>query len=263
MGIFPGFTGALTINGQSIRFESASIAPKQDVNLPDLVTGTYRKSSYNFSKVEVGGSASGPVDELFGEGLWNLAFQRGECSALKEAPFSVLYYCNGGGLTVTTGGINTMKLSCTAGEVANWSIDVIGAGYSASAAPAQSDFAQRKLVTWDAFNVTSPFGDSVQQFEVNVNNNATAVWAMAGNYFPYAIIGGLRMITGSVTVYDPNGTDGGTDTYANATASGDFRIQGAGIDIDFNGKVAWARIEPKLGVGPFMATYQFTVVEND
>ncbi len=262
MGTFPGFTGALTINGQSIRFESASITPKQDVKLPDLVTGTYRKSSYNFTKVEVGGSASGPVDELFGDGLWDLAFERGECSALKEAPFSVLYYCNGGGLTVNAGGINSMKLSCTAGEVATWSIDVIGAGYEPTAAAAQSDFAQRKLVTWDAFTVTSPFGDSVQAFEIDVQNNATAVWAMNGNYFPYAIIGGLRMVTGSVTVFDPNGNYGGALDYASASANGAFAISGGGISIDFSGKVAWARIEPKLGVGPFMATYKFTVVED-
>lgn len=262
MAIFPGFTGALNIDGKSIKFESASIAAKQDVNLPDLVAGTYKKGSYNYSKIEVGGSASGPVDEDFGTSLWDKAFNRtSDCFKLEPCPFSVTYYCDGLGLSVTSGAINTMKLSCTAGELAQWSIDVVGGGYSSGSASVAPS-GQKKLVTWDAFTVTTPFGNTVQAFEVEINNNAQMVWAMNGGYAPLDIIAGLRMITGSVTVYDPNGTDGGSDSYATSTADKNFSVTGGGLNIDFTGSVAYARIEPKLGVGPFMATYKFTVVEG-
>jgi len=278
----PGYMGwaELGAGGTKIRFSDCNIAAKQDINAPDLITGNFNRMAYNYGKVEITGSISGPVTENFaavGSGIWDWSATRDACGLLSPKDVAIHYFCNSGGGVNTdaafTGMLaNSVTFSCAAGDVAQYSVDTMAATVGAFSVGASGDSgeAAEKLLTWDQVNLTvSGTGPGAaamtssyfSNFDFTLANNCTPVYRLGqDNLLPFEIVTGLRSISGSISVYNIPGAEGVlhySDYDAGTTGTIAFDI-GPGITITVN--VQFHRIEPKSDVGPIISTVAFTGV---
>lgn len=267
--INPGYMGIATIGGVSTRFTDANITARQEVNAPDLIMGSYDRMAWVYGKVEIGGSISGPITEKFasgGSGVWAWATERLSCGELNAKSVVLQYYCagKGGNSGRTFGGmyVNSMTVSAAAGDVAQFSVDVMGVdppSWSGTGAP----LGEEKLVTWDAIAVTAPgITEPISNFEITINNNLEAVYAISptATYYPFDVVPGLRTVSGTISTYNvPAGTDG-ADGYGDGHGGGaqliGFNLGGLAVQA----RVAYHRVEPSSSVGPIVSTIGFTGV---
>ena len=290
MSIHPGYMGSALIGANTrFRFADANIAAKQDIQAPDMVAGDWNPDAYTFGKVEINGSISGPATDGFASGassVFNWAAVRDACGGLTAQDVLLTYFCGSGYGTGPTGFggrkfpnmlVNSLNFSCAAGDIANFSLDLVGATapIDQSQSSGASNTTVEKLITWDKVSVSIvsggiavPIDALLSNFEFTINNNVTPVYAMnqATNtgFFPEALIPGIRRITGSISCYDPQAFNGviGYNTPAWDADSGRSTITfnlGA-TTVSF--KVQFHRVEPALGVGPIIGTVQFTAVGN-
>ena len=288
--VHPGYRGLANIPGiGNVRFADANITAKQEVNAPDLIMGDWDHDAYVYGKVEVSGSISGPVTETFvaggGTGLLGWALTRhGNCGTLTEEDLTLYYYCGTG-----TGNnsrqfvnmyVNSLGFSCAAGDVANFTLDVIGryAGPWTSGDPPHFTDAE-KLITWDKVAVSVTDGGipttplAYSNFDLTVNNNIEAVYALnagsggigAPDLFPYEVVPGLRTITGTLSVYDTpefKGFDHWDDYPASDVSTLTFTLGGGAGTVTLDTKVRFHRIEPASSVTPIISTVGFTGVSH-
>jgi hypothetical protein len=272
--IHPGYMGYANIGGTNVRFADANITARQDVLIPDMVMGNFDRAAYTFGKVEVGGSISGPVTESFAAGagsIWDWAFTRDSCGALTAKDVSLYYFCGGdnGSRTFPQVLANNCTFSCAAGDVAQFSVEVMGATAPTwgGGVSGNTITTTEKLLTWDKVGVSIasggvsvPTNALLSNFEFTINNNVQAMYAITdgSNYFPTALVPGLRTITGSISCYDPQAFNG-VDGYDNFEADGgrstiSFSIGSTSVSF----KVQFHRVEPTLSAGPIVATVAFT-----
>ena len=157
-----------------------------------------------------------------------------------------IYYFNSGGRSFTGCAINSFEVTVTAGDVANFTIDFFGTGSSGTGVNQLTTphslgaTSLHKLVTWDACSFTgigSAGGTDIQGFNFTLANNLQRGYALGNNsgFAPFAVVGGIRKLTGTVTVYasaapgDNNAkNDYGLTVESIGTCS--FNIGGAGPD---------------------------------
>lgn len=279
MAINAGYMGAAQIGGKVVRFSDASIAAKQEVVIPDLVMADYDHDSWYYGPITIDGSISGPIDEMFGSGVWEWAVTRDTCGLLTAQPMVLSYYCAQGdnnGIDIPQVLANNLTVSATAGDVANFSIDVIGSGSNGNSPTfGPQDIKEdetRRLVTWDAMSLTITGNDGitftneiVSAFEFSIANNVTPAYSLGqGDLWPAELIAGIRTITGSVTLYNipVDGFDA-LEAFAsystNSVGTVSFTIPGTpGINV--NAKVRWHRVVPTANPGPVTATMAFSGV---
>jgi len=291
--VFPGYRGYAEVDtiGQ-IRFGDASINAKQEINAPDLIMGDWDHDAYVYGPIEVGGSISGPVTETFadpanGVFLWGCA-RNGFCGSLADHDLTLYYYCGtpeGGNIyrarTFTEMQINSLNFSCSAGDISQFSLDVIGtsAGTWQSVNPPlnlgiSGTKPSEKLVTWDKVGISiAPGADesvtdvdfttlNYSNFDFTVANNIETVYSLGQpNLFPFELVPGLRTITGSLSVYNTPLFDGATawDLYEAANVS-TIQFNIGAIDLEM--KVRFHRVEPASAVGPIISTVGFTGVTH-
>ena len=284
--VYPGYRGLANIAAVgNVRFGDAGITARQEVEAPDIIMGDWDHDAYVYGKIEVGGSISGPVTETFvagsgGGGLWDWAIKRnGDCGTLTESEVTLYYYCGGSdqrARTFTGMLVNSLNFSCAAGDVAQFSIDILGAGVAANNGWLSSDpphfTTAEKLITWDKVLVEiTSVGDSdfplpaniaYSEFNFTVSNNLETVYSLGqANLFPFEIVPGLRTITGSISVYntpESNGADAWDDYLAANVGTISFDIGGLAIDM----KVRFHRVEPASSTGPIISTIGFTGVSH-
>jgi len=286
MAIHPGYMGAASIGGNSFRFESCSLTAKQAWETPDMVMGNWDHAAYHAGKVDVSGSISGPATEGFItniDGIFAWAAHRNQtCGQLNSQPVTLIYYCDGNGQGSGTTGkssriftsvyANNLTFSCTAGDNAQFSVDMMSA-----IKPTWGDDqpsvnpAIEKIITWDTCSVTInngglsiPTDALLSAFEFSINNNCTPYYSLPSlsenlGYYPTAIIPGLRTVTGSLTAYDPEAFDG-VDNYGDFTSSQIPSITFTIAGRPFTVNCQFHRVEPTLTVGPIMSTIAFTGV---
>jgi len=285
--VFPGYRGLADIGGVgNVRFADASITARQEINAPDLIMGDWDHDAYVFGPIEVGGTISGPVTETFvsgsggGQGLWGWGVVRtGDCGTLSNEDITLYYYCDSessGALnsrTFTGMLVNSLNFSCAAGDIAQFSIDLLGssAGSWTAAVPPHFTDAE-KLVTWDKVGVTitpganpeftPPVNIAYSNFDFTISNNLETVYSLGQtNLFPFDIVPGLRTITGSISVYNTpqaDGKDAWDDYLASEVSTIAFDIGGLAIDM----KVRFHRVEPASSVGPIISSIGFTGVSH-
>ena len=266
--INPGYMGYLEIGtgGSKIRFNDASIVAKQGVSAPDLVTGDWNHDAFNYEKISVGGSVSGPMFDGFETDVFDWAVRRSNtCGTLTEKTVNVYYFCGTGGrgsTCLTNALVNSISVNCSAGDVAQWSMEVIASGNTVIGSPASSTYTTiQKLITWDKCNakITGITG-AVQSFDLTIANNIEAIYAMDDDvdYYPYALVPGMRTITGSLTYFNVPTADGydNWDSTPTTTTNVTFSLGGTTVTV----KAMIHRVEPKASVGPITSTIAFTGV---
>lgn len=285
--VFAGYRGLADIGGiGNVRFADASITARQEINAPDLIMGDWDHDAYVFGPIEVGGTISGPVTETFvsgsggGSGIWAWGVTRtGDCGTLSDADTTLYYYCDSessgayNSRAFTGLMVNSLNFSCAAGDIAQFSIDLLGrtAGSWVAAVPPHFTDAE-KLMTWDKVGVTitpganpeftPPANIAYSNFDFTISNNLETVYSLGqANLFPFDIVPGLRTITGSISVYNTpqaDGKDRWDDYLASEVSTIGFSIGTLAIDM----KVRFHRVEPASSVGPIVSTIGFTGVSH-
>jgi len=285
--VYAGYRGLADIAGVGeVRFADASVTARQTINAPDLIMGDWDHDAYNFGPIEIGGSISGPVTETFvsgsggGTGIWTWGVKRnGECGTLSEADTTLYYYCGGTEYRARLFEnmlVNTLGFSCAAGDVAQFTIDLMGYGLGANNGWIATDpphfTTAEKLITWDKVDVTitpgpnpeftPPVNIAYSNFDFSIANNLQVVYSLGQpNLFPFEIVPGLRTITGSISVYNTpqaNGKDTWDSYLASEVSTIAFNIGGLSIDM----KVRFHRVEPASSTGPIVSTVGFTGVTH-
>jgi len=175
----PGYRGIAYLDeigtGTNVRFSDADVSAKQEVRADDLIMGDWDRDAYNYGPITVGGSISGPVTETFTGGItgcdgveptgddgvfqWG-AQRQGTCGSLQESGLTLYYYCDsdtgeGRYKTFTGMKVNSLNFSCSAGDVAQFSIEVMGKTASAWGEGAIPHVTSaEKLITWDKVSVS-------------------------------------------------------------------------------------------------------------
>jgi len=282
--VFPGYRGIANITPGigNFRFADASITATQEVNAPDLIMGDWDHDAYNYGPITVGGSMSGPVTETFASsvGVFPWACKRtAPCGELDKKTVTLYYFCGtapmgGNTRTFTDMLVQSVGFSCAAGDVATFTLEVIGtkAGAWTQGIAPQVTTAE-KLITWDKVNVkVTTNGDDVtginfnnlaySNFDFTINNNIEPVYSLGqSNLFPYEIVPGLRTITGTISVYNAPAIDGRDfwDQYLAANVSViQFNIGALSINM----RIRFHRIQPASSVGPIISTVGFTGVTH-
>jgi len=267
-----GYMGWASLGGASVRFTDASVAVQQEVNAPDLIMGDWDRNAWVAGPITVGGSMSGPITENFAAGagsVFAIASKRSEpCGTLGEVELTLNYYCGGdGGINARTFPliqIQSLNVSCSAGDVAQFSLEFIGAQEPTPAAYGGRFMDEEKLLTWDALKVTDGLGGLISSFDFTINNNIEAVYAIGSdmNYYPYALVPGLRHISGTVTYYNIPDDLGDARDYDSAHANRGKIGFSLGSGASFEFECAFHRVVPNSSIGPLMSTVAFTGVGN-
>lgn len=243
----------------NVRLTSANVAPKQEVLIPDLMMGGHDRHAWAWGPAEVGGSIAGPVTENFGD-IWTWATTRDVCGQLTAEQVNLYYSC-ADGFAFPNMVVNSLNFSVSAGDIAQFTLDLLGAGVPTAASGGGGGYTvDEKLITWDNVSVTGNVpGDFIQSFEFTIANNVETVYAInsTANLFPFDIVAGLRNVTGSFSVYNL-GTGQGKDSWdaiqdqANIT----FTI---GLN-SYSINAVLHRPEPSGATGPFVSTIGFSGV---
>lgn len=267
--VHPGYLGLVDIDGVGqVRFTDSNITARQEIEAPDIIMGDYDHDAYVYGKIEVGGTISGPVTETFGrgDGLWDWATRRtGDCKELREDGCTIYYYCNKSrsfsGLKV-----NSVNFSCSAGEVAQFSVDLMGkrAAQWGSGNIVFTD--AEKLITWDKVGVSIGTGGpgagaltnvAYSNFDFTLSNNLEAVYSLSQkDLFPYQVVEGLRTITGTLSVFNAPEVDG-VETWDEYEAADVSTLSFFVGDLNVTCKVQFHRVEPAASVGPVVSTVGF------
>jgi hypothetical protein len=289
MAMNPGYRGLADIGGVGqVRFSDANIVAKQAVEAPDLVMGDWDHDAYYYGKIEVSGSINGPVTETFlagsaGGGLWDWGVVRtAPCGSLSEESATLYYYCSGvgAGQARSFGGlkVNSLNFSVTAGDIANFAMDVMGVSADPWLDTDPPHFTDaEKIITWDEVTLTITPGYSgvalsaadidFQAFEFTIANNLEPQYSLAqDNLFPKQIVDGLRGISGTVTAYnvpEEDGADRWIDYLASNVATISFTIgTGSASPLTIDMKVQFHRVEPSQNPGVITSTIAFTGVSH-
>ena len=121
----------------------------------------------------------------------------------------------------------------------------------------QADFNNDAL----KFQILEELPDQIKSylsnFEISISNNVTPQYALgSGNLFPFALVTGMRTITGSFSVYNINGPLGVTswNSYA-AAPHGNVQFSLGGNT--YNISAEFHRVTPAGQVGPIISTIAF------
>jgi len=287
--IYPGYRGIANVGGNQFRFADANITAKQEVRLEDIVMGTWDYDAYVYGPVDISGSINGPATENFVTGgassIWQWATKRQPpCGEMLENDVELWYYCGSAGNNYRKFSkllVNTVGFSCAAGDIAQFTLDVMGylppTVWASSTPPLFTSV--EKFITWDKVSITltpgadggftsPPISMRWSNFDFTVANQLTPQYAIvptgaspAPNLFPVDVVPGLRKLTGTMTCYNipmSNGVDRWDDYLANNFGSITFNI--ASIALTFNCR--FHRVEPASKVGPITSTIGFTGVGN-
>ena len=260
-----GYMGSATINGTQVYLTGSSLNPVQQINAPDVVQGNVIKRVWNWSKVEVGGNCTGPLAQGMAT-IWDDATSRTNDLPNPAGGMTVaISYIEGGGRTFNGVHINTMEVSVTAGEVAQFSIDFLGAGWDGGGGGAGTGSGCVVLVTWDQCAGSGAGAGDLQAMSLNVNNNLERLYALDQNDMnAFTVLGGFKEITGSLSYYADGDPGEGTASIENcAQDTGGVTLSfgnKCGGGPAFSGVAAIQRAEASATTGPGIYTYNFTVL---
>jgi len=216
----------------------SSLNPVQELNVPELVQGRYTPYLWNWGKIETGGNVTGPVFEgaagMGSGGMFQWAAQRStmlDHMTRKDLEVDIAYY-KGVGRKFTNVSINSFEVTVTAGDVANFTVDFMGAGSAGAGGSAAYDLSgsagsATRLVTWDICSFTGYGGSgAIQGFNFTLANNLQRAYAVGAphgeGYAPFDVVAGIQKLTGTLTVYagEAPGMNDSADNWGTSTAAG-------------------------------------------
>lgn len=273
MAIHMGYMGSATIGGTVVKITSSSINKVQVIDAPELVQGDYVKKAVNYGKVEVGGSVAGPCGDTSIVDLFSQATARtSEGDVLSNVVDITIAYYKSASQSFTGCYVNSLQLSVTAGEVAQFTIDFMGKGEvsGASASGDSSTGACEKLVTWDqcSFSGGGVPSNQVQSYTMTIGNGLQRIYVLnQDNLYPAHVAAGMQNVTGSVSIYSDGAPQNqmqlgtfGADKYGDYDPTPTAVTVSIGTGVDATANVMFNRPEASVSTGPAIYTVGFTGV---
>lgn len=274
VNITPGFTGYAKTGSYALRFNSCSLNASQEVEAPDMVMGDYTHNAWAYGKVEVGGQISGPMTEN------SMAFIKEVWAGDKT--IDIKYY---GGYYRRFGGMwaNSLTVNVNAGEVVNFTLDLIGRTFSTTNPGTLNDpyTITEKLLTWDKCSLffgaqsTSPGAgtsnklEGLQSFSITITNNITRQFVIRASDLYGDLVRGMSAVTGTMVSYIIKSTTKYMDTYSqfgegaehyNTYENNDYYpiSFSVGDSHTISCTVVFHRATSELSTGPILSTIGFT-----
>ncbi len=224
----PGFRGYAEIAGtdNKVRFQSFGVNANQDIEAPDLVMGDDTHNAWAYGKVDVSGSISGPVTESTGVFIDAL-----EANLVEEdgVTINVKYY-DGYTRTFTGVRLNQYTFNVSAGEVVNFTLDLMGVTIEEGPVDMQGYTKGEKLITWDKSSIrvgdlhldengepnyqALGFYDGLQSFSFTASNNFQRMFVLGRSDLFGDLVEGIKDVTGNIVSYQDKASE------ANTIASG-------------------------------------------
>lgn len=262
-----GYVGQAKIKDTWYLMTGSSLNATQAVEAPDTVGGAAMRKGAIHGKIEIGGNITGPIHEYASE-LYEFSMDRTTELDHMANQFTVLIsYYQKGGTQFDNCVVNSLQLSCTAGEVATFTLDVIGLSAAASnGAVANTSVPCSKLMTWDQCTVTgAPAAmDQIQSINMTLNNNVQRAYVIGqADFFPADIPCGFREMSGTISAYaegSPFDAGGGADTWAESNITDATALSLAiGTVMTMNCvKPIYHRAEGQGQTGPAIYTLNYT-----
>lgn len=211
MTVQAGFMGSLSITTSAgtsaFGFTDATFNSTYNINTPDVVDGSWDRLSWAYGTSEWSGSFSGIGAP---KGLWAWANGRA-CSGASKALITLYTGCSGD-MSVDYVYPQSMSLSCTAGDIVNWSLEAMGYGASSSVtSPSGAISNSGEMANWKSIGVTGGPSGEMQSVEVSVNNNYQMVFYISSGTTGGGgtAIPGKRSYAGSISSYGTSGMSSG------------------------------------------------------
>jgi hypothetical protein len=275
--IKPGFRGYAEIDGTNnkLRFNSFGVNATQDVEAPDMVMGDDTHDAWAYGKIDVAGSISGPVTESTGAFIDAL-----EANLVEEdgATINVKYY-DGYTRTFTGVRLNSYSFNVSAGEVVQFTIDLIGITVEDGPADMQGYTKGEKLVTWDKSSIrvgdlhfdengepnytALGFYNGLQSFSFTASNNFQRQFVLGRSDLFGDLVEGMKDVTGNIVSYQDKASEANTiasgvnywDEY-----DGDYAYPISfyiGDNLIVSATVRFSRGTSELSTGPVVTTMAF------
>ena len=268
--IMPGFTGYAICGSDKLRFNTCSLNATQEVEAPDLVMGDYTHNAWAYGKIEVAGQIAGPLTEnsmKFIDAVWTAT----------GSTIDVKYYA-GYTRRFTNIWANTLTINVNAGEVAQFTLDLLGNTVSETA-PAMTWYTDtEKLPTWDKCAMyygtkqgTGFSGGTVlpnlQSFSITISNNITRQFIIKASDLFGDLVRGMSAVTGSCVAYNLKSNTDLADAFTGSGAlywdqyvNNDYHPVwfAIGVDRQIQCTVVFHRATSELSVGPVLTTLGFT-----
>jgi len=280
--IKPGFRGYAEIAGTThrLRFNTCGLNATQDVEAPDLVMGDDTHNAWAYGKIDVAGSTSGPVTESTGTFIDALEANLHEEDGVT---INIKYY---EGYTRAFSGcrLNSFTFNVSAGEVVNFSIDIIGVKREDVDPPDMLGFTKgEKLVTWDKSSIrvasslhldengepnwsTLTFLDGLQSFAFTASNNFTRQFVLGRSDLFGDLVEGMKAVTGNITSYTEKSGEGlaaGANYWDQYEGDYAYPVRfDIGNNLMVNATVRFSRGTTELSTGPIVTAMNFTGVTH-
>jgi hypothetical protein len=284
--IKPGFRGYAEIDSSAtegvsedhkVRFSSFGINANQDVEAPEMVMGDDTHDAWAYGKIDVNGSISGPVTESTGVFIDALEANLVEDSG---ATINVKYY-RGYTRTFTGCRLNQYTFTVNAGEVVNFTLDIIGVTVQPGPGlDIMSGYTKgEKLITWDKASIrvgdlhlddngtpnyqTLDYYGGLQSFTFTASNNFQRQFVLGRSDLFGDLVEGMKDVTGNIVSYEEKASEANTiasgqnfwDEY-----DGDYAYPISfyiGDNLIVSATVRFHRGTSDLGIGPVVTTMQF------
>jgi hypothetical protein len=279
--IKPGFRGYAEIHDavprKRLRFNTCSLNAVQEIEAPDMVMGDDTHDAWAYGKIEVSGTISGPVTESTGTFIDAL-----EAELEDGVQIDVKYYA---GFTRAFSGcrLNSFTFNVSAGEVVNFSLEIIGVRRLDADPDMTSGFTKgEKLVTWDKASIrigtlkldedpdwdtvydTLSFETGLQAFTFTASNGITRQFILGESDLFGDLVEGMKSVTGNISSYVLKSSEGlGSGVNYWDQYQGDYAYPirfDIGANLRVTAAVRFHRGTTELGTGPVVTTIGFTGV---
>lgn len=208
-----GYTGECTIAGIKIPCTSMSTTLDQKLLFYDHVLGLKDKISgstktdggssnpqkviYRYSPALAKASVSAPIIVGGFDALLQKAITGDELSA------KLVSWKSGSAIEIKKARVSSLSLNVQAGDIAQFSAEIVGREYSATSSSSAGELDCKKLITWDQCEA-SGIGTDIASFSLTINNPIipiyTASWAESG-MMPKDLRIGIQEVSGTIGVY--------------------------------------------------------------
>jgi len=281
--IKPGWSGILSLGDNMIRCADFDVNVEQDLEFYDHIIGLrdtitdetksgdgspdkkIQRSFWRASVRRTAGSLSFPATENSYASIFNKA---------RRADSFDMYFKYHCGLVRQFNGciMNGFTMNITAGDILNMSSDVIC--ISEIEEPLEIDFytEAEKLITWDKFKINIGKKVDIKSFELQINNNVSAIYTSGGNLSttsmegiekttldPYRLRVGMQEISGNVTFY----TDLDAETIKDiSTTTSTTNLQISVLDQTWTCPVVFTPLRRSGSTSVNVHTWAFTGVDT-
>jgi len=264
----PGYLGIARVGGTIFRCTDCNINMQQEALFYDHVIGlrdtipttsqtkgetdvvNLQKTIWRPSTKIVGGSLAFPATENNIGSFFEFA-KRGRSFNL------TFQYHTGEGREFESCKVSSWSLSCTAGDICNVSVEVMGVGLEDSTVGLYTN--AEKLITWDKVDLTPAISSHpIQAFNININNPLIPIYTSTSNsekdLWPLEIRVGMQEVSGTISFW------GRVDDYYDIQGPYTMTLTILGFSTPIT--VLFQPVQPQGSVNPIITTIPFVGIDR-